>query len=533
MTALTPRGTTARADLEPVPFTALGHHGLELAGDEWGDPAGAPLLLLHGGGQNRHAWRGTAARLAAEGYSITTVDARGHGDSGWSKAQEYEMEHNALDVLALLGRFRQRPAVVGASMGGMSALLAQSMSAEQLFSAVVLVDVTPRMELSGVQRIMGFMTAHPDGFETLEQAAEVIAAYNPHRERSTQVDGLRKVLRERDGRWHWRWDPAFLTSKTDSFDDPALMEARMQQMADELHRAAARLTVPTLLVRGGQSDLVSAESVREFLAAVPHAGYVDVGGAGHMVAGDDNDAFTAAVLDFLRGHVPANAGASDTLDARAQAAAAARRFGHALVHHDGDVEVLTGIARRLEEATAALQQTQVRDRLAELLATERVQALIGGQRPAPAAEGEPISFARHSLVGGPANPFGADATFVRAGEEVVARVTLGAAFEGAPGRAHGGLVSAVIDETMRALLAERGTVAVMTSLRLDHVGSTPVHTPLEFRARLLEHRGRRITVACTGSPGSAGHEPFVEALGTFEQVDLRHFLGEFDRLVEQ
>jgi pimeloyl-ACP methyl ester carboxylesterase len=211
------------------------------------------------------------------------------------------MEHFADDVEHLLALFDRPPVVAGASMGGMSALLAQGRHDEPLYRAVILVDVTPRMEVEGVARIVGFMSARPDGFATLDEAAEVIAAYNPHRERSASTEGLKKVLQEQGGRWMWRWDPRFITSKAGelSGDDPAAVAARMERMARQLHDAAAKVRVPTLLVRGQQSDLVSEQSVKEFLDAVPHADFVDVSGTGHMVAGDDNDAFTDAVLAFL------------------------------------------------------------------------------------------------------------------------------------------------------------------------------------------------------------------------------------------
>lgn len=294
--------------MESSPFRFTGKGGLSIAGEQWGDPTAAPVILLHGGGQNRHAWKGSAAALAGAGYYVIAYDARGHGDSEWSTAGEYDMEDNAGDLTALLALLGRPAAVVGASMGGMSSLWAQGAAATQLYAAVVLVDVTPRMELSGVTRIVGFMTANPDGFVSLDQAADVIASYNPHRERSGNVEGLRRVLQERAGRWHWRWDPRFITSKAEMMSgEPYAIEQRMAGMAQQMLSAAARLEVPTLLIRGGQSDLVSPETVREFLAAVPHATYVDVSGTGHMVAGDDNDAFTAAVLDFLREHVPAGA----------------------------------------------------------------------------------------------------------------------------------------------------------------------------------------------------------------------------------
>ncbi|MCP3913421.1 MAG: alpha/beta fold hydrolase [Actinomycetia bacterium] len=518
---------TRRVTDEPRELTVEGLHGLTLVGDEYGDPTGSPVLMLHGGGQNRHAWKGSAAALAVAGYHVVAMDARGHGDSEWSEAHDYDMADFAADVRCVLDRFDRPPAAVGASMGGMSALLAQgSAGHEQLFSSVILVDVTPRMDVTGVNRIVGFMTANPEGFATLEAAAAAIAEHNPHRARPDNVDGLGRVLRERDGRWHWRWDPAFMTSKDDlmaGIDNEAGVQVtaeRMDQLADQLHAAARRLTVPTLLVRGAQSDLVSPDAAREFLAEVPHAGYVDVSGAGHMVAGDDNDAFTTAVLDFLHEHVPANTAESANHEARVRAAAAVRRFGHALVNHDGGLEVLGEVAGQLESAAGVLEAGPVRDRLAELLSSERMRAFLAGEEPPIPADGDQVKLPRHGIIGGPANPFGVGATYAREGDEVVGRMVLGAAYEGPPGRAHGGMVSAAVDEVMTALMTTTGSMAFTASLTLDYVGATPLHVPLVFRAWLDSHDGRRLTIRCTGA---AAGTPFVEATGLFIEVEPSRF----------
>ncbi len=283
----------------PQPFSIKGVGGLTLRGSERGDERHTPVVLMHGGGQNRQAWRATASKLAAAGYFAVSFDARGHGDSDWAPDGAYGNDIMAQDLRLILERFERPPVVVGASMGGMTALTAQGSARTQLFAALVLVDVTPRLETEGVRRIVDFMTAYPDGFATLEEAADQIAAYNPHRERSASTDGLKRVLRERDGRWFWQWDPAFITGP-DRGANHEMREAHMAEMAERLLKAAATLTVPTLLVRGAQSDVVSEANVKEFLSAVPHADYVDVSETGHMVAGDDNDAFTSAVLAFLK-----------------------------------------------------------------------------------------------------------------------------------------------------------------------------------------------------------------------------------------
>ncbi len=145
------------------------------------------------------------------------------------------------------------------------------------------------------------MAAYPDGFGNLDDAAEVIAAYNPHRARPDNVDGLRKVLRQRrDGRWVWRWDPAFIHSNFDFLrGEPTTGTEQFDAIGHLLSDGARRVTAPTLLVRGLLSDVVSHATVEEFKQLVPHAETVDVSGTGHMIAGDDNDAFTAAVTNFL------------------------------------------------------------------------------------------------------------------------------------------------------------------------------------------------------------------------------------------
>lgn len=284
-----------------------GTSGLTVVADVEGPDDGPVVMLLHGGGQNRMAWKGSGAALAARGYRVVALDARGHGDSAWDPAADYEMETLAGDLLAVIDQIgAQRPAIVGASLGGITALEAHAVVGhDDIFSAVVLVDIAPKVENAGSRRVVSFMMANPDGFADLDEAAAAIAAYNPHRPPPANSGGLAKVLRQgADGRWRWHWDPSFIATRGAlMLSDPAAWEQERQTRADRLHESAGALVAPLLLIRGLLSDLVSDETVAALRAAAPRAEYVDVRGAGHMVAGDDNDAFTHAVATFLDRHV--------------------------------------------------------------------------------------------------------------------------------------------------------------------------------------------------------------------------------------
>ena len=279
----------------------LAGDGLMLAADAYGPPDGPPVLFFHGGGQTRHAWGGTARLLGDKGWRATTVDLRGHGESEWAPHREFEgdgytLDDFAADVRAVAAVQSAPPVLIGASLGGLASLTAigEAPTGTTVASGLVLVDVAPRLEQEGIDRIAEFMLGNIDGFASLEEVADAVAAYNPHRPRPKDLSGLRKNVRQRaDGRWYWHWDPSFLLGGR-------IDETRSVRNEGRLEDAARAVTVPTLLVRGRQSDVLSEEGVRQTLELMPQARYVDVGGAGHMVAGDRNDAFNDAVLEFLR-----------------------------------------------------------------------------------------------------------------------------------------------------------------------------------------------------------------------------------------
>jgi pimeloyl-ACP methyl ester carboxylesterase len=273
-----------------------GRDGNRLAADVAGDVDAPPVVFFHGGGQTRHAWGTTLDVLADAGWRAYSVDLRGHGDSDWASDGDYTLDAFSSDVAAVARSLDQLPVLVGASLGGIASLAAIGESPTPLARALVLVDVAPRIDRGGADRIGAFMMQNIEGFESLDEVADAVAAYNTHRPRPTNLEGLKKNVRQRDdGRWYWHWDPAFMTGRFGSTD-----ETRTSVIQPERLEAAAKtLTMPVLLVRGRMSDLLTDDGSRQFLDLVPHARFVEVGGAGHMVAGDRNDLFNDAIVQFL------------------------------------------------------------------------------------------------------------------------------------------------------------------------------------------------------------------------------------------
>jgi pimeloyl-ACP methyl ester carboxylesterase len=276
-------------DAERVVFE--GFEGLHLVADVRGDPDATPVLFLHGGGQTRHAWGSTAETVAAQGWRTVTLDLRGHGDSDWAPNKDYSFTAFCADCVAVADQLGRPPVLVGASLGGMSAMLAEGTSDRTVSCGLVLVDITAKTNSAGIERITTFMKSGINGFDTLEDAADAIAAYTPHRPRRVNPEGLKKVLRQRDGRWYWHWDPQFIVQ-----DRTEVVPDRLIGLLDV---AMSNIRVPTMLVWGLLSDVVTREGVDQLLEQIPDATVVEVDGAAHMIAGDRNDAFSEAVITFL------------------------------------------------------------------------------------------------------------------------------------------------------------------------------------------------------------------------------------------
>lgn len=268
--------------------------GVRLAAEAHGPEIGPPLLLLHGGGQTRGAWGATAQALARRGFRAVALDLRGHGESDWAADGGYSLDRFAADLRAVAATLARPPVLVGASLGGLASMLACGEAPKVRAAAVVLVDIVPLIEQSGTDHVVGFMRATAGGFDSVEEAADAIAAYLPHRPRPRHPGGLTKNLRQReDGRFYWRWDPAFVAPR-DGWNP--------QEVNRRLEAALRAINAPVLMVRGGKSEVVSKTSLDHFRRVLPEAEVVEIPEARHMVAGDDNDAFLGAILDFVSKH---------------------------------------------------------------------------------------------------------------------------------------------------------------------------------------------------------------------------------------
>jgi esterase len=262
--------------------------GLNFHYTEWGTPAQPPMLCLHGATQTAHSWDEVAAELSGA-YRVLCLEQRGHGDSDWAPDGDYTRQTQAADVDAItdaigLSRF----ILVGMSMGGMNSMTFTARHPDKV-QALVIVDVSPEVQARGVEHIRSFVQAS-DELDSFEEFVERAHQFNPRR----SLDNLRSRLSHNlkqlpNGKWTWKYDKALRSFESAFRGNP------MSSLWDDVRT----IRCPTLIIKGGESDILSSESAEKLQASISNSRLAVVPGAGHSVMGDNPAGFVAAVREFL------------------------------------------------------------------------------------------------------------------------------------------------------------------------------------------------------------------------------------------
>jgi pimeloyl-ACP methyl ester carboxylesterase len=254
----------------------------------WGD-AEPEVVFLHGGGQNAHTWDTVALAL---GRPLLAIDLPGHGHSDRRGDRDYGPWRNAEAVASVIERAAPSAhGVVGMSLGGATAIRLAA-TRPDLARRAVIVDVTPNSgvrsrALTAAERGAVALVSGPPTYESFEAMAAAAVAASPSRRPSAVERGVRHNARRLpDGRWTWRYDL--------SGDRPAPVGDHTGLWAD-----VPTITVPLMLVLGGDSQFTGEQDVAEFRRLLPAARVEVVPNSGHAIQSDQPLALTRLIKDFL------------------------------------------------------------------------------------------------------------------------------------------------------------------------------------------------------------------------------------------
>ena len=266
-------------------------NGLKLHFLEWGDPAKPTVVLLHGFAHSAHSLDFVSLPLA-DRFHILALDFRGHGESDWSDDEDYTRETMQKDLQDFVIKTNSAPVIIiGLSLGGTIGYK-YTASNQKLVSGLVIIDVAPRLQESGVQRVRKFVE-NKDYFDSIEEMVSVVQAFRPDRTKDQLIASvMRNAKQHADGRWSWKYDPV-LKRQNSRYEQT---EKDRMELWDSLES----ITCPTLFVRGAESDVVSAETATELVSRMQNASEVTVHGAGHLVTTDNPIGFIESIDPFLK-----------------------------------------------------------------------------------------------------------------------------------------------------------------------------------------------------------------------------------------
>ena len=297
-------GAARAAGIEPSRIVLPEDHEVELNGLrfhylDWGNSHLPHVVLLHGGSLTAHTWD-MSALLLRDSYHLVALDQRGHGDTDWTPNVEDDtgalMVADTRAFLAHLGY--EHFTLIGMSMGGINSFQDAAANPQHL-DALVIVDVAPEQVRQGILEMEQF-AQDTETLARFEDFLDRATKFNPDRAVDHLRYSLTHALRETDEGWTW---------KNDRRKRPKLDEEERKRQADKrtslLWEAARAIVTPTLLVRGSESRVLSAEHAREVTEAMQRAELVEIEGARHTVQGDKPGEFAHEVDAFLRRTLPA------------------------------------------------------------------------------------------------------------------------------------------------------------------------------------------------------------------------------------
>lgn len=262
-------------------------NGLRMHYVEWGDAQATPIVCLHGLRAYGH-WFDELAVAVSDRYRVLAPDQRGRGETDWAADGDYTREAYVSDVEAFvetlqLGRF----ILIGHSMGGLNAIHYAARHPGRVLALSIL-DIGPEIDPTGMQRIRAELGETPAGFDSWQAAKAFLKMRHPKASEENRQTRLTWMLKEgADGRIAWRIDQAIF--------DPNLKPDDPQQTWDLL----SQIRCPTLILRGGESDVLGVDTCQKMLTRIPDGRWVEIPGAGHMVIEDNPEACNAALLDFF------------------------------------------------------------------------------------------------------------------------------------------------------------------------------------------------------------------------------------------
>ena len=249
----------------------------------WGEPKRPAMVLLHGLTGHARMWDAFARAMAAS-HRVIALDQRGHGDTEWPRPPAYDTADFVGDLRAFVdARGVERFTLIGLSMGAHNAL-AFAIRYPELVERLVSVDVPPTIRLPRDRRALAGSDPARSGFESIEAAFAAERPVYPLSSQEVLMHRVRHNLRQReDGRWVWKHSP----------------DVARHWNPDDLSEAIRAIRCPTLIVRGGESEVLDAETATRTTEAIPHAMLVTVEDSGHSVPMDKPAEFERVVREFV------------------------------------------------------------------------------------------------------------------------------------------------------------------------------------------------------------------------------------------